>query len=146
MEKIPGRYPGLAAEYNQNLREGNLGRCGKDLFIMAAHLRKEGRRVDELKALMLSFFFDLSGVDSGPAINRSTSKRAADAFSASGIGRHEMEELYTDTIRADTVPRPIMTAKDSLYVFEVCLDGRFEEVDEILARFMKHHTENRTGS
>lgn len=114
-----------------------LGRCGKDLFVMAAHLREEGRRVDELKALMLSFFFDLNGVDSGPAINRSTSRRAADAFSASGIGRHEMEELYTDTIRADTVPRPIMLVKDSLYVFEVCLDERFDEADEILARFME---------
>ena len=141
MEKTPGGYSGLAAEYNQNLRDGKLGRCGKDLFIMAAHLREEGRRVDELKALMLSFFFDLNGVDSGPAINRSTSRRAADAFSASGISRHEMEELYTDAIRADTVPRPIMSVKDSLYVFEVCLDGRFDEADEILARFM----EDRTG-
>ncbi len=52
-----------------------------------------------------------------------------------------MEELYTDTIRADTIPRPIMSVKDSLYVFEVCLDGRFDEADEILARFM----EDRTG-
>ena len=141
MDTMNGGYSKLAAEYNGHLRGGELGKCGKDLFIMAAHLREEGRRVDELKALMLSFFFDLNGVNSGPAINRSTSKRAADAFSASGIGRHEMEELYTDTIRADTVPRPIMTVKDSLYVFEVCLDGRFEEADEMLARFMEAQTE-----
>ena len=66
---------------------------------MAAALREEGRRVDELKALMLSFFFDLNGVDSGPAINRSTSKRAAEAYAASGMGQHEMEELYTDTVQ-----------------------------------------------
>ena len=51
-------YSKLAAEYNGHLRGGELGKCGKDLFIMAAHLREEGRRVDELKALMLSFFFE----------------------------------------------------------------------------------------
>lgn len=107
---------------------------------MAAALREEGHRVDELKALMLAFFFDLNGVDSGPAINRSTSKRAAESFAASGMNRHEMEELYIDTIRQDTVPRPVMLVKDSLYVFELCLEGKFEEADAILARFMEGPT------
>lgn len=141
MGTMNGGYSKLAAEYNGHLRGGELGKCGKDLFIMAAHLREEGRRVDELKALMLSFFFDLNGVNSGPAINRSTAKRAADAFGASGLGRHEMEELYIDTIRGDTVPKPIMSVKDSLYVFEVCLEGKTEEADEMLARFMEAQTE-----
>lgn len=141
MDTMNGGYSKLAAEYNGNLRGGELGKCGKDLFIMTAHLQEEGRRVDELKALMLSFFFDLNGVNSGPAINRSTAKRAADAFGASGLGRHEMEELYIDTIRGDTVPKPIMSVKDSLYVFEVCLEGKTEEADEMLARFMEIQTE-----
>ena len=136
-----GGYSKLAAEYNGHLRGGELGKCGKDLFIMAAHLRVEGRRVDELKALMLSFFFDLNGVDSSPTINRSTIKRAADAFGASGLGQHEMEKLYIDTIRSDTVPKPIMSVKDSLYVFEVCLEGKIGEADETLARFMEAQTE-----
>jgi len=141
MDTMNGGYSKLAAEYNGHLRGGELGKCGKDLLIMAAHLRDEGRRVDELKALMLSFFFDLNGVNSGPAINRSTAKRAADAFGASGLGRHETEELYIDTIRGDTVPKPIMSVKDSLYVFEVCLEGKTEEADEMLARFMEAQTE-----
>lgn len=140
METMNGGYPRLAAEYNCHLRNGELGKCGKDQFLMAAAQREEGRRADELKALMLAFFFDLNGVDSGPAINRSTSKRAVEAFAASGMGRHEMEELYTDTIRQDTVPRPVMSVKDSLYVFEVCLEGKFEEADAILACFMESPT------
>lgn len=141
MNTMNGGYSKLAAEYNGHLRGGELGKCGKDLFVMSTHLREEGRRVDELKALMLSFFLDLNGVSSGPAINRSTAKRAADAFGASGLGRNEMEELYTDTIRGDTVPKPIMSVKDSLYIFEVCLEGRTEEADEVLARFMEAQTE-----
>ena len=141
MNTMNGGYSKLAAEYNGHLRGGELGKCGKDLFVMATHLGEEGRRVDELKALMLSFFLDLNGVSSGPAINRSTAKRAADAFGASGLGRNEMEELYTDTIRGDTVPKPIMSVKDSLYVFEVCLEGKTEEADEMLARFMDAQTE-----
>ena len=141
MNTMNGGYSKLAAEYNGHLRGGELGKCGKDLFVMSTHLREEGRRVDELKALMLSFFLDLNGVSSGPAINRSTAKRAADAFGASGLGRNEMEELYTDTIRGDTVPKPIMSGKDSLYVFEVCLEGKTEEADEMLARFMDAQTE-----
>ena len=52
-----------------------------------------------------------------------------------------MEELYIDTIRGDTVPKPIMSVKDSLYVFEVCLEGKTEEADEMLARFMEAQTE-----
>ena len=133
METTSGGYSRLAAEYNWHLRNGELGKCGKDQFLMAAALREEGRRVDELKALMLSFFF-------GPAINRSTSKRAAEAFAASGMSFHEMEELYTDTIRQDTVPRPVMLVKDSLYVFEICLEGMFEEAYAILVRFMEAPT------
>lgn len=140
METMSGGYARLAAEYNWHLRNGELGKCGKDQFLMAAALQEEGHRVDELKALMLAFFFDLNGVDSGPAINRSTSKRAVEAFTASGINRHEMEELYIDTIRQDTVPRPVMSVKDSLYVFEICLKGKFEEADAILARFMEAPT------
>ena len=99
MNTMNGGYSKLAAEYNGHLRGGELGKCGKDLFVMATHLREEGRRVDELKALMLSFFFDLNGVNSGPGINRNTAKRAADAFGVSSLGLHEMEELYIDTIR-----------------------------------------------
>lgn len=141
MDTMNGGYSKLAAEYNGHLRGGELGKCGKDLFVMAAHLREEGRRVDELKALMLSFFFDLNGVNSSPIINLNTAKRAADAFGMSDLGLHEMEELYIDTIRGDTVPKLIMSVKDSLYVFEVCLEGKTDEADEMLARFMEAQTE-----
>ncbi len=69
-------YRRYAAEYNRHLQSGELGACGLDLFKMAAELREEGLRVDDLKALMLSFYFDLSGVASGPAVNRNTARRA----------------------------------------------------------------------
>lgn len=133
-EKLCG-YEEYAARYNQHLQSGQLGCCGEDLYLMAAALRQEGARTDELKALMLSFFFDLSGTGSGPAVNRNTARRAKEAVSAAVIGTHEMEELYLDTIRKDTVPVPIMSVRDSLYIFELCLDGRCDEADEILRKF-----------
>lgn len=131
-----GKYEEYAARYNQHLQCGQLGCCGEDLYLMAAALREEGARTDELKALMLSFYFDLNGTGSGPAVNRNTSKRAKEAATASGLDTHEMEELYLDTIRQDTLPAPVMLARDSLYIFELCLDGRHDEAEEILGRFV----------
>lgn len=135
--KKHGKYEVYAARYNRHLKEGGLGRCAEDLYLMAAALRKEGRRHDELKALMLSFYFDLSGVGSGPAVNRSTMKRAAAAVSALHIRLHEMETLYLDTIRQDTVPKPIMSVRNSLYIFEMCLEERLDEAEEAVERFAR---------
>ncbi len=131
-----GSYEEYAARYNQHLQSGQLGCCGEDLYLMAAALREEGARTDELKALMLSFYFDLNGTGSGPAVNRNTAKRAKEAVTASGLGTHEMEELYLDTIHQDTLPAPVMSVRDSLYIFEMCLDGRHDEAEEILGRFV----------
>lgn len=133
-DKLCG-YEEYAARYNRHLQSGQLGCCGEDLYLMAAALRQEGASKDELKALMLSFYFDLSGTGSGPAVNRNTARRAKEAVTAASIGTHEMEELYLDTIRKDTVPAPIMSVRDSLYIFELCLDGRHDEAEEILGKF-----------
>lgn len=129
------KYEVYAAQYNQHLRDGDLGSCAKDLHLMAAVLKKEGRRRDELKALMLSFYFDLSGVGSDPSVNRDTADSALRAVSALKIRLYEIEELYLDTVRRDTVPRPIMSARDSLCIFEMCLEGRFDEAEEAVGRF-----------
>ncbi len=131
-----GKYEEYAARYNKHLQSGQLGCCGEDLYLMAAALREEGVRTDELKALMLSFYFDLNGAGSGPAVNRNTAKRAKEAATASGLGTHEMEELYLDTIHKDTLPVSVMSVRDSLYIFEMCLDGRHDEAEEILRRFV----------
>ena len=128
------KYRMYAEKYNRDLQEG-IGQCAKDLYLMAAALREEGRRHDELKALMLSFYCDLSGVGSEPAVNRDAAKRAAETVAECGIDRYEMAQLYVDTIRKDTVPTPIMSVKDSLYIFEVSIDGGFDEAEAILRRF-----------
>lgn len=135
MGKLSG-YEEYAARYNRHLQSGDLGSCTEDLFLMADVLREEGLRIDELKALMLSFFFDLNGVGSVPAINRNTAKRAAMAVAASYISVHEMEEMYMDVIRYNTVPRAVMSVRDSLYLFGLCLENRCDEAEEILCRFV----------
>ncbi len=134
-------YRRYAAEYNRHLRSGELGACGPDLYKMAVELCKEKLWVDELRALMLSFHFDLSGVASGPMVNRNTARRAAGAYAASGLSWHEMKELYLETIRPDTTPNHTMSPQDSFYVFNISMAGRFDEADKIVAGFTKNSRE-----
>ena len=105
------------------------------------HMRKSTYEaytaVNAHKKEMLSFYFDLSGVGSGPAVNRNTAKRAAAVISALSARLHEIESLYLDTIRQDTVPRPIMSVRDSLCVFEMCLEGRFDEAEDVVEKFAR---------
>lgn len=132
-----GGYEKYAAQYNQHLQRGELGGCGEDLFLMATCLRAERKRVDELKALMLSFYFDLNGVGSGPTVNKNTAKRAAEAMEAAGLDRYQVEQLYTDTIHKDTVQKPIMSVRDSLCIFEMCMEGQCDEAEGVLGRFLQ---------
>lgn len=52
---------------------------------------------------------------------------------------HEREELFLDTIRDDTLPEHIMSAKDCAYIFDVCAAGRVEDAREMLGRFVTAH-------
>lgn len=36
------------------------------------------------------------------------------------------------------VPRPIMSVRDSLCIFEMCLEGRFDEAEEAIEKFARH--------
>jgi hypothetical protein len=117
-------YNKAAVSYNWNLRSGDLDTCNRDL----------GRATDSLKMLMLIFHFGLNGAD-WPGGRKKIVEMAKSALTDSGLETHEMRELYLGTIRPDTVPRPVMSVRDSLFLFELCLAGKYDEADEILARF-----------
>ena len=55
----------------------------------------------------------------------------------SGLEKHEIDELYLETVRRDTTPRHIMNVSDSLYVFNLCLTGRECEAKSILTNMCR---------
>ena len=56
-----------------------------------------------------------------------------EAARQSGLNKHQIDELYLETVKADTTPSHVMTVSDSRYILELSLSDRKDEADEILA-------------
>lgn len=106
---------------------------------MAEILESEKRYTDALKLGMLTFYFATSGVYAEPVIEDHLAKQICRVVWATGLTLHEREELFLDTIRDDTLPEHIMSAKDCAYIFDVCAAGRVEDAREMLGRFVTAH-------
>ena len=91
---------------------------------------------DALKLDMLTFYFATSGVYAEPVIEDHLAKQVCRIVWETGLTLHEREELFLDTIRDDTLPEHIMSAKDCAYIFDVCAAGRVEDAREMLGRFV----------
>lgn len=92
---------------------------------------------EQLRALkMLTFYFATSGVYAEPVIEDHLANQICRVVWETGLTLHEREELFLDTIRDDTLPEHIMSAKDCAYIFDVCAAGRVEDAREMLGRFV----------
>ena len=127
----------LSAECRRHLKAGMLDWYAFDLKSMGALLGNEGKYTDKLKVLMLAFYIDLSGVSQKPFIDRALLASITRAAVRSGLTKHQIDELYMDTVQSDTTPSHIMTVKDSLYLLELCLNGKETEADNRLSGFGK---------
>lgn len=105
---------------------------------MAGVILKE-RYTDALKLGMLTFYFATSGVYAEPVIEDRLAKQICRIVRETHLTLHEREELFLDTIRDDTLPEHIMSAKDCAYIFDVCAAGRVEDAREMLGRFVTAH-------
>lgn len=123
----------VSAECRRHLKAGMLDWYAFDLKSMGAILGREEKHTDKLKVLMLAFYIDLSGVSKKPFIDRALLASITNAALHSGLDKHQIDELYMDTVRSDVTPRHIMTVKDSLYLLELCLAGREIEAEELIA-------------
>ncbi|MBE6954476.1 MAG: hypothetical protein E7449_01015 [Ruminococcaceae bacterium] len=123
----------LSAECRRHLKAGMLDWFAFDLKSMGALLGKEGKYTDKLKVLMLAFYIELSGVCCRSTIDRAILPSIRNAAEKSGLTKHQIEQLYLDTVRADVTPRHIMTVKDSLYLLSLCLDNKEEDAEDILS-------------
>lgn len=131
-----GGYEAAARQYNDCIRTGQIAQAVEWLTEMAEILDGEKRYTDALKLGMLTFYFATSGVYAEPVIEDRLAKQICRVVWETGLTLHEREELFLDTIRDDTLPEHIMSAKDCAYIFDVCAAGRVEDAREMLGRFV----------
>lgn len=131
-----GVYEAAARQYNDCIRTGQIAQAVEWLTEMAEILESEKRYTDALKLGMLTFYFATSGVYAEPVIEDRLAKQICRVVWETGLTLHEREELFLDTIRDDTLPEHIMSAKDCTYIFDVCAAGRVEDAREMLGRFV----------
>lgn len=127
------------SKYNDCIRTGQIAQAVEWLMEMAEILESEKRYTDALKLGMLTFYFATSGVYAEPVIEDRLAKQICRIVRETHLTLHEREELFLDTIRDDTLPEHIMSAKDCAYIFDVCAAGRVEDAREMLGRFVTAH-------
>ena len=122
-----------------HIRNGNFGLYSKDLLDMASIVKKEDKRIDELKLRMMKFHIDLSGLDEPPYIDWENVELAGRALQLSGTN---LDELFFDTIKASMTPRHDFTVRGSHRMFLLALDGnrkKTAEIIDILTKYRINH-------
>lgn len=122
----------VSALCSEHLKTGMYPAYLIDLREMSNILKEEGLRMDELKVLVLEFFFRLNCAETTPAIDPDLVRKVADAAETAGLTKYDLDELFLDTNRDDMVPRRLLSARDGLYLLELCLAGETENAELIV--------------
>lgn len=136
-EDVNGNYGLLSRGLQVAYKTGDWERASETLRLMAYILETEKKHTDELKALMLSFYLDLSGMTRSPFTNGDTVDRMRRAYRSSGISEGELTVLYFDTVREDTLPSHYLTLTGSFRMFTYCLFGKRSKFDEVMSHLVK---------
>ena len=135
--ELERRYRELSVSCGQHMRAGRFDELSDTYAEMASVLEAEGKYTDELKVLMLLFYIDLSGIGSEPHIRSTLPARATMALERTKMSKHEMTDLYLETVRRDCTPRHTMTVLGSLRLFELCILGKVGAAERILNQLSK---------
>lgn len=136
-ENVNGNYGLLSRGLQDAYKTGDWERASETLRFMAYILETENKHKDELKALILSFYFDLSGLTRQPFTNNDTIDRMRRAYQLSGMTEGEVTILYFDVIREDTLPKHYLTLTGSFRMFTYCLFGKSRKFDEVMSHLVK---------
>lgn len=136
-ENVNGNYGLLSRGLQEAYKTGDWERASETLRLMAYVLDTENKHTDAMKALMLSFYFDLSGMGRQPFTNGDTVDRMKRAYRLSGMSESDVTLLYFDVIREDTLPRHYLTLNGSFRMFTYCLFGKDRKFDEVMSHLVK---------
>lgn len=136
-ENVNGNYGLLSRGLQDAYKTGDWERASETLRLMAYILETEKKHTDELKALMLSFYLDLSGMARSPFTNSDTVDRMRRAYRLSGMSEGELTVLYFDTVREDTLPNHYLTLTGSFRMFTYCLFGKSRKFDVVMSNLTK---------
>lgn len=136
-ENVNGNYGILSRGLQDAYKNRDWERASETLRLMAYVLDTENKHTDAMKALMLSFYFDLSGMARQPFTNSDTVDRMKRAYRLSGMSESDVTLLYFDVIRKDTLPRHYLTLTGSFRMFTYCLFGKSRKFDEVMSHLVK---------
>ena len=136
-ENVNGNYGLLSRGLQDAYKNGDWERASETLRLMAYVLDTENKHTDAMKALMLSFYFDLSGMARQPFTNSDTIDRMRRAYKLSGMSESDVTLLYFDVIGEDTLPRHYLTLTGSFRMFTYCLFGKSRKFDVVMSNLTK---------
>lgn len=136
-ENVNGNYGILSRGLQDAYKTGYWERASETLRLMAYILETEDKYTDEMKALMLSFYFDLSGLAKPPFTNNDTVDRMKKAYKRSGMTESDIALLYFDVIHEDTLPKHYLTLTGSFRMFTYCLFGKTRKLDEVMSHLVQ---------
>lgn len=128
-------YQERSRAYNRSLRKGDGARAIGELRMMAKIRRVEECYADEMKLLILAFHLAVGGFAGQPVIDRLVVSAAQASIRNGRTDPDTVGQLYLDVIRDNTLPTMTLTPHDGLYIFDLCINGRVDEAEELLRRF-----------
>ena len=132
----------LSARARWDIRNGNFSSYSQDLYAMSLILKKEDKRIDELKLRMMKFHIDLSGLEDPPFIDWENIDLAIQAVASSGIEEQEINDLFFDTVKASMTPYHDFTVRGSNRMFLLALSEnrkKTAEIIDILTKYRINH-------
>ena len=128
------KFAQLTTECRRHLRMGQINLYSKKLKDIAKLFEENEYYKDELKILVSVFYIDLSGLGRAPYIDAEIISMLNTVKTMSNLEKEDLIEFYNELIYPDMIPKHTMSVRESLYLFQLCLDGKVEQAEYVLAR------------
>lgn len=124
----------LSAKCKSYIRAGRISMYSNTLKEMADLFRRNDRIKDQMKALVISFYIDLSGFSRASFIDHELVARIQTAMQLNSVDIRELEQLFFEWIQPDMISQHAFGVKDCWYLLRLCTEGKVEQADYILTK------------